>query len=284
MSFKIFETGIYDYTDDVELGLNKPVLYTPQFFEKMLNDIGNVPLDNGHKGDAVGVLENIHFKDNCVYCDVDTKQDFKGISPVFSFDTVDRGTYLEAVDGEFVRAGITDTPRTHITYNSNKGNEGEKMVSEEAFEQMTKQNRKLERELASKDNLINANKEKLERYDELEKKVKELTSERDKANSELEKVKPLAEKYTAYENTVKTQLIDDIAGDDDSFKEELKDLTIDKLKLWKEKRTVNEEPTGVPQNVGEGSNENNGDNGDEYTYENFKEEYKKVTGEDPVFS
>lgn len=280
MSFKIFETGLYDYTDDVSMGLDKPVLYTPQFFEEMLKEIENVPLDMGHKGDAVGVLQDIHFKDNSVYCTVDTEQDFKGISPVWTFDTIDRGTYLEAVNGEFVRAGITDTPRTHITYNSNKGNEGEKMVSEEAFEQMTKQNRKLERELASKDNIINANKEKLEKYDELEKKVKELTSERDKANSELEKVKPLADKYANYEKSVKTQLLDDIAGDDDAFRDELKDLSIDKLKLWKEKRTVNEEPTGITEVVAEGSGQSNSSNNGEYDYEKFKEDYKKVTGED----
>ena len=64
---KIFETGLYDYSDDPRVNVDKPVLYTPQFFENMLKEgVDNVPLDMEQKGEAVGVLNNISFSDNCL--------------------------------------------------------------------------------------------------------------------------------------------------------------------------------------------------------------------------
>lgn len=264
MSFKIFETGMYDYSDDPRVNVSKPVLYTPKFFEEMVKEIGDVPLDTKHDGKSIGSLSNISFKDNCLYADANTEQEFKGISPVFRYDTIDKGGYLEAVNGEFTSAGITDTPRSNIIYNSypndnNQKNGSENMVSEEAFEQITKQNRKLERELATAENQLEANKEKLKRLSELESEIKNLEAENKKYNDELEKVRPLAKKYSEYENNKRESLIEEVANGDAGFKEKIKDMDIETLEIFKENRIVDTEPTGVDINHAEGQGEGNGE-------------------------
>lgn len=265
MSYKIFETGMYDYSDDPRVNVTKPVLYTPQFFEEMLKDIGSVPLDIGHKGKAIGSLVNINFKDNCLYADTDTNDDLKikGISPVFAYDTLDRGSYLEAVNGEFTGAGVTDTPRTHITYNSYPNNEedenGDNMVSEEAFEQITKQNSKLQRQLATTENQLEANKEQLKRLADLEAENKSLKKKNEEYSSELEKLRPTAQKYIDYETNKRESLIEELSKEDASLKDKIKDMDINVLELLKEQRTVNIEPQGISSQGAEGQNEGDGE-------------------------
>lgn len=261
---KIFETGLYDYSDDPRVNVNKPVLYTPQFFEEMLKEkVENVPLDVEHNNEPVGFLNDITFEENCLNANstVDTKG--KSISPTFEYETIDRGSYVEAVNGRFISAGITDNPRTFITYNSHSNdeknnNDGEKMVSEEAFEQITKQNRKLERELASKENQLEANKSKLERLDELEKENESLKADNKKLTEDLDSIKPYAEKYRDYESKKKASLLDELSDGNDSIREAFKDLDIDTLALIKEQNEVTTTQTGVTSNLAEGQGEGDG--------------------------
>lgn len=265
---KIFETGLYDYSDDPRVNVDKPVLYTPQFFEDMLKDeVDNVPLDTEHNGNPVGVLNNISFTDNTLNAVPNTDIGDKKISPTFEYETIDKGSYVEAVNGKFISAGITDVPRTYITFNSHSNNEqntnGENMVSEEAFEQITKQNRKLERELASKDNQLEANKKDLERLKELEKENATLKENNKKISDELDSIKPYAEKYSAYEKERKEELLNDITEGNDALRELFKDLDIDTLKGIKEQKAVDTTPQGVSTNVAEGQNQGNGSNDEE---------------------
>jgi len=265
---KIFETGLYDYSDDPRVNVDKPVLYTPQFFEDMLKDeVDNIPLDTEHNGNPVGVLNNISFTDNTLNAVPNTDIGDKNISPTFEYETIDRGSYVEAVNGKFISAGITDVPRTYITFNSHSNNEqntnGENMVSEEAFEQITKQNRKLERELASKDNQLEANKKDLERLKELEKENATLKENNKKISDELDSIKPYAEKYSAYEKERKEELLNDITEGNDALRELFKDLDIDTLKGIKEQKAVDTTPQGVSTNVAEGQNQGDGSNDEE---------------------
>lgn len=265
---KIFETGLYDYSDDPRVNVDKPVLYSPQFFENMLKDgVGDVPLDIEHKGDAIGLLQDISFKDNCLNATPNTDIGDKEISPTFEYDTIDRGSYLEAVNGKIISAGITDNPRRFITYNSHsndeKNDKGDNMVSEEAFEQITKQNRKLERELASKDNQIEANKAKLERLEELEKENETLKADNKKITEELDSIKPYAEKYSAYEKEQKEKLLDEISDGNEVIRESFKDLDIDTLKVINEQRPVTDTQQGVPSDLAEGQGEGDGSNNKE---------------------
>lgn len=265
---KIFETGLYDYSDDPRVNVDKPVLYTPQFFEDMLKDeVDNVPLDTEHNGNPVGVLNNISFTDNTLNAVPNTDIGDKKISPTFEYETIDRGSYVEAVNGKFISAGITDVPRNYITFNSHSNNEqntnGENMVSEEAFEQITKQNRKLERELASKDNQLEANKKDLERLKELEKENATLKENNKKISDELDSIKPYAEKYSAYEKERKEELLNDITEGNDALRELFKDLDIDTLKGIKEQKAVDTTPQGVSTNVAEGQNQGDGSNDEE---------------------
>ena len=261
---KIFETGLYDYSDDPRVNVDKPVLYTPQFFENMLKeDIGDIPLDIEHKGEAVGLLKDISFADNCLNATPNMDIGDKKISPTFEYDTIDRGSYVEAVNGKFISAGITETPRTVITTfnshsNNNESNNGEKMVSEEAFEQITKQNRKLERELASKDNQIEANKAKLERLEELEKENEKLKKDNQKITEELDSIKPYADKYADYEAKKKESLLDEIADGNETIRESFKDLDIETLTIINEQKTVTNTQQGITTNVAEGQDEGDG--------------------------
>lgn len=286
MSYKIFETGMYDYSDDPRVNVTKPVLYTPQFFEEMIKELESVPLDIQHKGENVGSLTNINFTDNALFADANTEQSLKdkGISPVFEYDTIDRGGYLEAVNGVFTGAGITKTPRSTIIYNSNDNNGSENMVSEEAFEQISKQNRKLERELATKDNQLKANADKLAELEELKARVKTLETDYKKATDELEEIRPYAQKYSDYETQRKESLLDEIAGDDAGVKEELSDWDIEKLEFLKSNRTVTTEPQGVSSNGAEGQNEGDGEeppsNDGKPSLEEIEKDYATLYGED----
>jgi hypothetical protein len=229
--------------------------------------VDNVPLDIEHKGESVGVLNNISFTDNWLNAVPNTDIGDKKISPTFEYDTIDRGDYLEAVNGKFISAGITQTPRTIITNNAHSNNEknesGEKMVSEEAFEQITKQNRKLERELASKDNQLEANKKELERLEELKKENETLKADNKKITEELDSIKPYAEKYSAYVEETKEALLDEISEGNESIRESFKDLDIDTLKVINEQKNVNTDPQGVNSDVAEGQNQGDGSNDEE---------------------
>lgn len=289
MTYKIFKTGLYDYSDDPRVNVTKPVLYTPRFFEEMIKEIDEVPLDTKHDGVNIGSLNDITFEDDYLLSNVNTEMSLegKGISPVFRYDTIDRGDYLEAVNGEFTSAGITDTPRNNIIFNSytESNKKGENMVSEEAFEQLSKQNRKLERELATKENQLEANKSKLEKLSELEKENKTLREERDKSNSELEKIRPLADKFNEYESKKKEELVNEIAGEDSGLKEKIKEWDISQLELLNSHRTVTTEPRGVPSGSAEGIDEGDGKkNKSEYDIDKFKEDFKAVMGEEPKYA
>ena len=276
MSYSIFKPQIVDYSDDPRVEVSKPVKFTEDFL-KNLECNGMIPLDIRHQGEPVGFIEDIKFIDGELVCNPRTNESLKnkGISPIFEFDTVDRGDYVEAVNGVLTSAGITPNPRSGIVYND----KGDNMAESEINEVLSNRVKELEREIAVKDNQIEANKNKLARLDELEKESKKLRKELDEKTVELEKITPLAEKHREFEENKKKDLIKEIADGDNVLMEKISDWDIDQLTTLKEHRTVSSEPRGIPADNAPGLNEGDDSNDEAVQQEQMLKDVESMFSE-----
>lgn len=247
---KLFEAKQYDYSDAGEV---KPVLYDETFFKELLKECDKVEIQSTHDGEVVGYAENLYFKDGWLHGDIPVELKGKGLSPRFDVYLLDKGDYNLARDGTFTHIALADNPRNQIFYNE-KGNDsmGE---NDDLNKVLSKRIRELEREVVTKDNQLESNKKKLEAYDELEKEVKELRKSNSEYEAKLETNQNKANKWDEYVTNKRTELIDEIAGDDSTMKETIKDWEFDKLKFLNEHKNISTDPKGVGNAGGQDLNE-----------------------------
>ena len=280
---KLFEAKDYVYED---ANLDKPVRYTEEFLKEIAEKYPNCVLQSVHDGQGVGVINNIHFKDGWLMGDLpsDIKLDGKGLSPLFQPYLLDKGDYYEAVDGELKHIAIADNPRNQLLYNEIK--KGEKM-SDDVTEMLTNRVQQLEREVAVKDNQLESNKKKLEEYEELKKEVKSLKEANSNYESKIEANSDKANKWDEYITSKKASLIDEVAGDDSTMKEKIKDWSIDQLNFLKEHKNITTEPKGIGNGNAEGLGEVESaeeiEEASKPSAEKFLELYHDKFGEAPTF-
>lgn len=278
---KLFEAKTYDYKD---MGKNKPVLYDETFFKELLKDCTSVEIQSVHDGKVIGYAENLYFEDGWLCGDVPVDIEGKGLSPRFDVYLLDKGDYDLARDGKFRHIALTDNPRNQILYNE-KGNDKMTDNNTELANVLANRVKELERELAVTNNKLESNKKKMESYEELEKEVKQLRKTNSEYETQMETNKDKANKWDEYVNTERTELIDDIAGDDSTMKETIKDWDYDKLKFLQEHKNISTERKGI----GNGENDINEppkpseEEEKEQKAQEFLDFYEKEFGKKPSF-
>ena len=245
---KLFEARDYDYSD---YGRTKPVRYTEEFLRELAMNTNEVSIVNGHTGEEIGKVTDIGFKDGWMVGNVPSsiQQTGKGLSPLFDAMLLDGDDVDLAQEGELKHFALVDNPRSQLLFNEKgTGNMSENNSVNEILSNRVKE---LERELAVANNQLESNKKKMEEHNELLKEVKELRKSNSDYEAQIEVNKDKANKWDEYETNKKASLVDEIAGDDSTMKENIKDWDIDKLEFLLSHKNITTDPKGV----GNGNNE-----------------------------
>ena len=285
----IFSTGEITYPKEwyQKSGLKvKPVVYTEQFLKDIATNTVGSSLELSHGSatvDVVGHINDFDFIDNKLVANVATDEEIKGkgFSPEFSVNFIDKGDKYEAIDGQLLKTILTDSPRSHILCNSVEGGSN---VSEETIKILEKQVKDLNKEVAQKDAIIEANKKKIDEYDTLHSKIEELEKQNNDYKLQIDGLKPQADAYSKIEADMKADLLTKAFGEDEEAKKAFADASIQQLESLAQHREVTRQASGIGANNGEGIGE--GDDGEEET--NKADEalafYKKLhNGEEPNF-
>lgn len=263
--------------------VDKPVRYDEEFLKEVIKDVESVDLTKVHTNEVIGKASNFVFVDGVLKCDISDNIDMSGygLSPQFEAMLIERGDYLQPVDGKLISVGLTKTPRTHILNNSevDGGN-----LSDEVLQQTMKRNTELEREMAQKDNELESLKQKLAKIEDLQVRYDKLKKEHDKNSAKLKELTPKAEKYDEYSANKKEKLLNELAGENKELRNKYESFGLSQLEIVAESRIVNQEPQGVSSNLGSGNNEPpQEENDDEFDRSKFADLYKDITGEEPKY-
>lgn len=285
----IFSTGEITYPKEwyQKSGLKvKPVVYTEQFLKDIATNTVGSSLELSHGSatvDVVGHINDFDFIDNKLVANVATDEEIKGkgFSPEFSVNFIDKGDKYEAIDGQLLKTILTDSPRSHILCNSVEGGSN---VSEETIKILEKQVKDLNKEVAQKDAIIEANKKKIDEYDTLHSKIEELEKQNNDYKLQIDGLKPQADAYSKIEADMKADLLTKAFGEDEEAKKAFADASIQQLESLAQHREVTRQANGIGANNGEGIGE--GDDGEEETdkADEALAFYKKLhNGEEPNF-
>ena len=285
----IFSTGEITYPKEwyQKSGLKvKPVVYTEQFLKDIATNTVGSSLELSHGSatvDVVGHINDFDFIDNKLVANVATDEEIKGkgFSPEFSVNFIDKGDKYEAIDGQLLKTILTDSPRSHILCNSVEGGSN---VSEETIKILEKQVKDLNKEVAQKDAIIEANKKKIDEYDTLHSKIEELEKQNNDYKLQIDGLKPQADAYSKIEADMKADLLTKAFGEDEEAKKAFADASIQQLESLAQHREVTRQASGIGANNGEGIGE--GDDGEEETdkADEALAFYKKLhNGEEPNF-
>lgn len=238
----------------------KPVVYTDSFLKEIAsNTLGSsLELTHGNNTiDAVGLVNDFEFINGELVANVSTNSDLKGMgfSPEFSANFRDKGDKYEAIDGQLLKTILTDAPRSHILCNSVEGGSN---MSEETIKILEKQVKDLNREVAQKDAIIEANKKKISEFEELNNKLAELEKENQDYKTQINDLTPKAEAFGKIENDMRTDLLTKAFGDDEEAKKPFANATLEQLESLAKHREVTRQAQGVGAGNGEGIGEGEG--------------------------
>lgn len=287
----IFSTGEITYDKEwyIKSGLSvKPVVYTEQFLKEIAsNTVGSsLELTHGNSTkDVVGHINSFDFTDGELVANVVTNESLEnmGFSPEFSANFIDRGDRYEAIDGKLEKTILTDSPRSHILCNSVEGGSN---MNEDLINTLNGQIKDLNKQVAQKEATIEANKKKLEKYNELSEKVAKLEEENNNYKAQIDGLKPKAEAFAKIEDNMKADALTRAFGDDEEAKNKFKDLPLDKIEELANHRENYKPANGLgANNIEDPVDPNNQSSEPEPTAaEKALEFYKKThNGEAPSF-
>lgn len=249
----IFKTGEITYDKEwyIKSGLAvKPVVYTEQFLKEIAsNTIGSsLELTHGNNTtDVIGHINNFEFNGDELLGVVSSNQSDEnmGYSPEFSANFIDKGDKYEATDGKLLKTILTDAPRSHILCNSVEGGSN---MNEELINTLNGQIKDLNKQLAQKEATIEANKKKLNEYNELADRVQKLEEENNSYKAQIDGLKPKAEAFNKIEDDMKADALTRAFGDDEEAKNKFKDLPLENIEELANHREKYKPATGVGAN------------------------------------
>ncbi len=211
-----------------------------------------------HDKKVIAEIDNFVYKDGILQVKPPEGLDLKGkgLSPVFDIDLIEYDEYYLPLPGVLTEVGLTKTPRHHILYNSIKKPEDDNLgdkseVLEKALEKQQEQQEEIG---ILKSQLKNANKT-VEEKKQLEQDLKEAEKKEKESTKEIEDLKKKAEKYDNIEKKKKEKLVKELAGDDEELKNELEDMSLEKLEFFKEHKIITQKPKGVASPGAPGSDD-----------------------------
>ena len=238
---EIWHTGLIDYED---VGLDKKVLYSDEFLQKIANDTEMVDVTREHSDEIIGSLSNFKYEDGVLYADAPSGLDItgNGFSPVFNCDLVDMGTYYEPINYNMTSIGITKNPRSNILYNSIE-TKGDGKVSDELRAMLDRK----EETIAEQREEIGILKKQMEELREKSKSSDETLNEFKALQKQFDELKANAETYKAdsdrlreQEAKAKEKLIKEIVGDDTKGMEMFQKFSVEELEHMKNTKIVTE--------------------------------------------
>lgn len=249
----IFKTGEITYDKEwyVKSGLKvKPVVYTERFLKEIASNTGGSSLELTHGNstiDVVGHVNSFDFIDDELVANVVTNEELDGMgfSPEFSANFIDKGDKYEAIDGKLLKTILTDSPRSQILCNSVEGGSN---MNEELIDTLNNQIKDLNRQVAQKEATIEANKKKLEKYNELSERITELETENANYKAQIDGLKPKAEAFAKIEDDMKADALTRAFGDDEEAKNKFADLPLDKIEELAAHRETYKPATGLGAN------------------------------------
>lgn len=237
----LWHTGLIDYED---VGLDKKVLYSDEFLQKIANDTERVDVTREHSDEIIGSLSNFKYEDGVLYADAPSGLDItgNGFSPVFNCDLVDMGTYYEPINYNMTSIGITKNPRSQILYNSIE-TKGDGKVSDELRAMLDRK----EETIAEQREEIGILKKQMEELREKSKSSDETLNEFTALQKQFDELKANAETYKAdsdrlreQEAKAKEKLIKEIVGDDTKGMEMFQKFSVEELEHMKNTKIVTE--------------------------------------------
>ena len=284
----IFSTGEITYDKEwyIKSGLAvKPVVYTESFLKEIASKTvgSSLELTHGNQtNDVVGHVNSFDFIDGELVADVVTNESLEnmGFSPEFSANFIDKGDKYEAIDGKLEKTILTDSPRSHILCNSVEGGSN---MNEELVNTLNNQIKDLNKQLAQKEATIEANKKKLQAYDELAERVSKLEEENNSYKAQIDGLKPKAEAFAKIEDDMKADALTRAFGDDEEAKKKFENLPLDQIEGLAEYRENYKPANGVGAGEMEDPQNPEPEPPEPDAADKALEFYKKNYGEAPSF-
>lgn len=241
---------------------DKPVKYTEEFLKHIASHTLGSILVESHYGKNIGNVTNLTFTDGELFADVSSSQSLQKFSPSFSDLTlVDEGDYLVATDGKLVEVASTVKPRLD---NSKEGGStmGEETTNK-TNEFLAKEVERLNKELAKKDLQEERTKEKLKKYDEMDKELQELREWKETNEKVIEEQKPIVEQFQKQQAEHREKLLETVSKGNPQLKEQFESFSTENLETYIELHTEEQPAAGVASNNAPGLNEGNGETQEE---------------------
>lgn len=288
----VFRTGEFDYSD---AGIDKPVRYDVNNLIEIASRTSTIDVTEEHTDKVISSIGNFIVKDGLLMADEPNNLDLKGfgLSPELNYDLIDMGDYYVPKNIKMTRIGRTETPRTHIVYNSISvpNSEGKEVMDDSEIQKLVKRNNELQEEIGV---LKNTNKQLNKAIKDKDKEIKEIKdsySDVDKKLAEYDGLKDIETNYNKLISSKRDDLIHQLVGDDKEKAKKLESFTMEQLEFQKELMTGTSTPTGITpqqaQNEGgldtDGSKPTIQDDDDSLDKDEMIEFYKETFGEAPTF-
>ena len=288
----VFRTGEFDYSD---AGIDKPVRYDVNNLIEIASRTSTIDVTEEHTDKVISSIGNFIVKDGLLMADEPNNLDLKGfgLSPELNYDLIDMGDYYVPKNIKMTRIGRTETPRTHIVYNSISvpNSEGKEVMDDSEIQKLVKRNNELQEEIGV---LKNTNKQLNKAIKDKDKEIKEIKdsySDVDKKLAEYDGLKDIETNYNKLISSKRDDLIHQLVGDDKEKAKKLESFTMEQLEFQKELMTGTSTPTGVTpqqaQNEGgldtDGSTPTIDDDDGSLDKDEMIEFYKETFGEAPTF-
>lgn len=264
---KLFEPCYMEYEV-----YDKPVYYSEEFLKELASKVNFTKLVYGeHLTESIGDVSNFTFTDGALQGDVNTEKalDDLSYSPYIDCTLQDEGDYWLAIRPTgFTDIALTDNPRKPVSLpNTGDNNGGSNMSNNdndnETIKILNGQVKDLNKELAIANNKIEANKEKLKAYDELEKEVLELREWKETNSKIIDEQKPIIEAYNRSLETRKEELLNKISNGNEEIKAKLQNESLETLENFDSLYAHEQPPKGISSNNAQGVNEGDGSDDEE---------------------
>lgn len=259
--------------------LEKPVKYTEEFLKEIASSTILSSLVDSHYGKEIGQVSNLSLTDGELFLDVPDEYADSKFSPSFeNLKLVDEGDYFRATNGSLIEVATTKVPRLDNSDDggSNMSKEGE---GSKTTEYLAKEVERLNKEIAKKDLQIERNKEKLDKFDELEKEVKTLRESKEANEKLLEEQKPIVESFKKFQEEEHEKLLETASGGNAELKEKYAHFNNDDLKLIIDTHVEDQPARGAGAGNAPGLNEGNGETEEEAEQKARKEAVAKAFSE-----
>lgn len=279
---KLFEPCYKEYE-----GLDKPVKYTEEFLRELASKVNKTNLVNEeHFAETIGEVSNFKFTDGALFGLANTEKatDNLGYSPYIDCSLEDKGDYWLAINPTgLTDVALTSMPRKSVSLPNTNG--GSKMGEEndnETIKILNGQVKDLNKQLAVAENKNKANEDKLKKFDEMEKELKELREWKETNSQLIEEQKPIIEKYNQYRDSQKEELLNKLSDGNEEIKAKLKDKSLEDLQMQEELLGLHhhDQPAkGIGSNNAQGLGEGSGENDEEAERTARKETVESMFGD-----